>query len=155
MSLRAAVKLSPVTVTRHGENRGGFWFDRRLLGFGGRNGDDDRRLARYRVYQTGQTPLREALNRLTADGLEVECRDASADSMSRISAAQAGRTDQDPVLGREFWRCGNPWRPRRRNGRSSFCSRNIASGEPRARSMPNTSKTIRNGSGCTASITAP
>jgi DNA-binding GntR family transcriptional regulator len=28
------------------------------------------------MYQTGQTPLREALNRLTADGL-VECRDSA------------------------------------------------------------------------------
>ena len=41
------------------------------------------------MYQTGRTPLREALNRLTADGL-VECRERGQESPGKPIGNDSG-----------------------------------------------------------------
>jgi DNA-binding GntR family transcriptional regulator len=44
-------------------------------------------------YQTGQTPIREALNRLSAEGM-VECHDQRGFSVAGISAAELGELNK-------------------------------------------------------------
>jgi DNA-binding GntR family transcriptional regulator len=50
------------------------------------------------AYQVGQTPLREALNRLTAEGLVDIARTAGL-LCHPDQPLRTGRTDEDPLLG--------------------------------------------------------
>ncbi len=106
------------------------------------------------LYQTGQTPLREALNRLTADGL-VECREQRGFYVADISRSElAELTKTRCWVGSLALRRSMAASTRAMGGAAS-----ARATSPRANPALAQCRTLRRQSGmesgCTASITAP
>ncbi len=105
------------------------------------------------AYQAGQTPLREALNRLTSEGL-VQSREQRGFIVSPVSKAELQELTMtrcwlEGLALRKSMEAATPeWRRR-------WWWHITASPGRHARSTPSSSRTIPTGSACTASSTAP
>ena len=106
------------------------------------------------AYQVGQTPLREALNRLTAEGL-VDSHEQRGFYVTQISRAELEELTKtrcwvESLALREAMAASTPqWEEAACRG-SSPAEPNAAVAQCRS-----SSKTIRNGNGCTGSFIAP